>query len=654
MNKKVFGILLSTFALLLVSCQNFLNGREASEQIKAAITYANSDYTLIKVKPQNGTGTVVKPAGGEAQQKPSDVFDLSFEPSADYEFVTWKVTSKKISDAADLQNYIKINDPDKVETTVTFKKPLDDIIITPVVVRRPKILSYSPIYTGSLSLKDTKIQVIFDKKMDRSSIYYSLDEINELKDELGLSDQDFLPENAVPGMTDIYGYKKNGEYIYKNILIKNNDEQTNINNRFSAPYFENPTTLIIPANRDSLPDAFSFISVSIDKSFCYEVEYENISKKIGLFESKDWVYQVNSQDDSIPPNLLDLEIQMKDEGEQKKDLQIQPSDTVFDNHKWVEEIHKLKEKKIYIKFKAADEGSGVAPYFDIVLDRFFDMKNGSQTRATTLKRYYTSIDRESYYEGEIDLTDYPDGVYTLSIILYDNNGNFRNSITTKPQGQNTTVDASAYFIIDENIYINEPCIEDEENPITNIKISWEPCWDLKSVDIKYKKTVDQNWTSIDQITNIFDGNIITSKIIDSLVLSTDYTFEIIFTDWYDHSKTFTKTYSTQEICKPTIKAMTVISNSYVQITYHFNRNPISKEKIYLVCSNYEDFSYDVKRYELYELNGDLLAVTFNYNEQLKDYSYFKICVYWEDDPNKYTSSARWRKSTAGTLHFEQR
>ncbi|MCR4900098.1 MAG: hypothetical protein K5907_04695 [Treponema sp.] len=474
MNKKVFGILLSTFALLLVSCQNFLKGREASEQIKAAITYANSDYTLIKVKPQNGTGTVVKPAGGEAQQKPSDVFDLSFEPSADYEFVTWKVTSKKISDAADLENYIKINDPDKVETTVTFKKPLEDIIITPVVVRRPKILSYSPIYTGSLSLKDTKIQVIFDKKMDRSSIYYSLDEIKELKAELGLSDQDFLPENAVPGMTDIYGYKKNGEYIYKNILIKNNDEQTNINNRFSAPYFESPTTLIIPANKDLLPENYSFISVSIDKSFCYEVEYENMSKKIGLFESKDWVYQVNNQDDNDPPNLSEIKIKMKDKNGQ--DLEILPWDQSFNNHTCSQLIEKLEEKKIYIKVKAGDEGSGLAPYFDVELNRFRNNNYEDlfpNNTITTLKTYYTSIGRESEYEGIIDLSNYPEGLYALNIYLYDNNGTTLHSITT-PANQGDPVKSSAYFIIDDNVHISEPQITDDSVPNGKVIISWAP------------------------------------------------------------------------------------------------------------------------------------------------------------------------------------
>ena len=49
MNKKVIGTLLCAAALLLVSCENFLKGQETAEQIQAAITYANSDFTLIKV-----------------------------------------------------------------------------------------------------------------------------------------------------------------------------------------------------------------------------------------------------------------------------------------------------------------------------------------------------------------------------------------------------------------------------------------------------------------------------------------------------------------------------------------------------------------------------------------------------------------------------
>ena len=680
MNKKVLGILLGTAALLLVSCQDFLKGQETAEQIQSAITYANADYTLIKIQPQKGTGTVVKPAGGEAQQKPSDIFDLSFEPSADYEFVTWKVTSKKISDAADLQNYIKINDPDKVETTVTFKKPLDDIIITPVVVRRPKILSYSPIYTGSFSLKDTKIQVIFDRKMDPSCIYYSLDEINELKAELGLSDQDFLPENAVPGMTDIYGYKKNGEYIYKNISIKNNESQENINNRFNAPYFENPTTLIIPANRDLLPENYSFISVSIDKSFCYEAEYENISKKIGLFESKDWVYRVNNQDDNTPPTLSELEIQKKDESNQKVDLQILPFNQTYDPEEWAQKITRLKEKKIYIKIKAADEGSGVAPYFDIVLNSFLDKNYNSQQKITTLKTYFTKNDKESSYEGEIDLTDYSEGVYTLSILLYDNTGNSQKCITTKLQGQNTTVDASAYFIIDENIYINEPFIEEDENSDTKIKISWVPCWDLKSVDIKYSKNGGQDWTRIDQIKDIFERNqkvdenhnpiyddagnpifeltITTNQLIEYSDFDKVHTFEISFKDWYGNSRTFTKTYRTKELCNPTISSISYNSVDHqIAILYSYNRKPSNMEKVYFVCSkdpNFSTNSNNVKKILLEpdEIFENLLYRKYIYQNDVKDYTYFKIYVCQKNDETVYKTSLCFKKITGtGTINF---
>ena len=264
MSKKVTGMLLSISLLLLAGCQNFSKSQEVAEQIKAAIEYANSDAYLIKVQPQKGTGNVVKPAGGEAYKKATDVFEIAFETSSEYEFVYWTISSKSVPQGKTIWDYIIIDDPNKAETTVRFENPLDDIIITPVVSRRPKLLSYSPANLDTLSLKDSKIKVIFDRQMDPSSIYYDWEEIVELEEEYGLQEEDFLKYTQIinqASLTQYYGYKINTgngeEYIYKNILIKNNESQKNINNRFEAPYFESPTILIIPPNRSLLPEAYS-------------------------------------------------------------------------------------------------------------------------------------------------------------------------------------------------------------------------------------------------------------------------------------------------------------------------------------------------------------------------------------------------------------
>ena len=672
MNKKVIGTLLCAAALLLVSCENFLKGQETAEQIQAAITYANSDFTLIKVKPQKGTGNVVKPAGGEALQKPTDVFDLVFEPTSDYEFVTWEVSSKSVTDNQMLLNYIQIDDPNNAETTVTFRRPLEDIIITPVVVRRPKILSYSPMYTGSLSLKDSKIQVIFDRKMDPSSIYYSVDEINELKAELGLRDQDLLPENAVIGTTNIYGYKKDGEYIYKNILIKNNDSQKNINAKFNAPYFESPTTLVITANKNNLPDNYSYISVSLDKSFCYNVEYENMSKKIGLFESKDWVYQVNNQNDDIPPQIMNLEIKKKNKNGQIVDLQIESETLRFSNYTCAQLIEKLDEKKIYLKFTAGDDGSGLVPYFIIELNRFLDNNYYGlfpNNDLITLKTYYTNIGRQSTYEGSIDLSNYPEGLYALNIYLYDNNGTELHGITMIPEGQTDPVEGTVFFTIDDDIYVSPPSIVYGPDYSTSAEILWDPPSDLKSVDIEYTKAGEENWISIDQITGIFseilrvdnDGNPVldeegnkiydlrvkNSQIIDSLESKNAYDFKVTFTDWYGHTKTFTKTHSTKAIPQPRIMSITYI-NKNATLTYSFNEAFNGNEKIFFVCSTSENFTSG--NYKI-PLSATETSETYSYDDLLKNYTYYQIWVEYNDKTQKSQCFRRYDVPGMATITF---
>lgn len=529
-------------ALLLVSCNNFLKGADTANQLKAAINYANAKPYLIKVQPEKGTGNVVKPASGEALQKVTDVFEIKFEPSQEYEFVTWQISSKKLTTGQNISDYITIENPSKAETSVTFKKELEDIIITPVVARRPKLLSKSPEKSGGLALKDTKIQVIFDRKMDPSSIYYSENEIKELKVELDLQDSDFLPENAVIGTTNIYGYKKTNskgvkEYFYKNILIKNNDTQENITDRFDAPYFETPTTLVIPPNKDNYPDGYTYISVSLDKSFCYNAEYETGSKKIGLLESADWVYQVNNSTDNVPPRMTSSSIKYNN-----TDLSaIEPSATAnYEYTEWCSNATLLSKdnKKLDINLVAGDEGSGLTSYFDIELCRVVDGKYfPCEENKTTLKTDFSSMGTVSTFDGKVDLSGYPDGIYSLNFVLYDNNGS--KSYWPKTNDKN----ACSYVIIDDNVNMDGCRIHLSDNNKADLKFNWgDPAKDLTDIKIEY---YFQQWRELAHLinTDIFSSSEEPKQfhIIDKLAYAAQYTFRITYTDDKGHSQSVIKT-----------------------------------------------------------------------------------------------------------------
>lgn len=544
------SVFLLVTTMLLAGCSNFLKGADTAAKLKSAIDYANATSYLIKILPEKGTGNVVKPASGEALQKVTDIFEIKFETSQEYEFVTWQVSSRKLTAEQNINDYITIEDSTKPETTVTFKKELEDIIITPVVARRPKLLSKTPVKSGSLSLKDTKIQIIFDRSMDPSSIYYTVEEINELKTALGLQDTDFLPENAVIGTTNIYGYKQttdNGlEYIYKNILIKNNETQKNINDRFEAPYFETPTTLIIAPNTQNLPDGYTYISISLDKDFCYTVKYENGTKKIGLLESQDWVYQVNNSIDNVPPKMTSLSLKYGDDDVSINKTSVEANYAYSD---WSNHATMLatNNKKIDIQLSAGDEGSGLTSYFYIELNRLLDEKyfKCQNSTVTTMKTDFSSMGNISTYNGTLDLSDYPEGLYSLRFVLYDNNGikSYWPKVST---GINEEVDGGGYFVLDDGVHMDALSIDyyPGQSSCTDLLLNWgEPAKDLSQIDIKWKYPASSTWNDLTTITEVFpaSGEPVKNQRVTGLAYGTQYDFKITYTDAKAQTQSVEKT-----------------------------------------------------------------------------------------------------------------
>ena len=148
--KRFFGQIFTSLVLLaagvavvagFTSCENFLKAQEVKQQVEEAIAYNNAKPYLIKVTSVEGTGTVSKPAAGEALKKVTDSFEIRFEPLTDYEFLFWEVSSTSLPEGASINDYIQIEDPQKTETTVTLKKSLENIIIHATVIDRPRVIS---------------------------------------------------------------------------------------------------------------------------------------------------------------------------------------------------------------------------------------------------------------------------------------------------------------------------------------------------------------------------------------------------------------------------------------------------------------------------------------------------------------------------------
>lgn len=310
-HKKLSGIII----LLLVfftSCENFNNGSKIKKEIEDTIAYNNYPFYTISFDYPESTGVMRSPGGNEISKKLTDSFTLWFDPSTGYEFISWKIIDADTKEEIQNGEYLTLENIDQAQTTCTFTKvPAKNtkLCLIPLIADRPQIIFNSP---ASLStLKDSRIQVLFDHDMDPYSIYYTQEEIDELK-KSGVEEKDFLPPISNSNQNH-YGYKKDNEVFFKNITIKNGKTGDNINNCFDQPIFENTRSLTIPVKEKNSLEDFTQVFVTIEKAFFYTEKSTdtNLQKPVQMADKKSWMYQVNNRTDLKP--LIIPRIDKKDQ-----------------------------------------------------------------------------------------------------------------------------------------------------------------------------------------------------------------------------------------------------------------------------------------------------------------------------------------------------
>ena len=180
--KKI--VLLSLMlCFMLTACKNFLNAGKVKDEITAMIDYNNAPAYTIFVEADRASGTLLKPITGELKKKATDVFPVKFEPNEGYKFYKWVAFCKDpLGENDSISNYIEFEDETSLETNVTFKKGLKNIVIRPVCPAIPDAQikidgdngTFSPskgVYTkkaGSIS------SVIFDADPDFEFIRWQI------------------------------------------------------------------------------------------------------------------------------------------------------------------------------------------------------------------------------------------------------------------------------------------------------------------------------------------------------------------------------------------------------------------------------------------------------------------------------------------------
>ncbi len=521
---RKIAILLTTILLtggVFTSCENFLSGGKIKKDIDDQIALANAPAFPILI---DGTKGKFSPSKGSYPLKVTQGMDISFESDTDFGFIRWEVFNARTGESLDTSEYIEIADSTSDKTSIKLlREPESEIQlgVRSVVSARPQIISYTPSALGML--KDSSIQVLFNRNMDTSSIYYSEKEREELKASEGISDGDFL-STMLGDETKYYGYTKGGNKFFKNIMITNNKTGDNINDRFGVPVFESPRTLSITASKESghMLDDYTQVLVELEKGFFYTEQEKNVE----MAGSKMWMYQVNNKTDDKPlvitnQNGSDLfTAKLSDETQLVQSASFAPNQSGFEGLRFTGD----GKLDLDINVRDPDGGSGPNSYFTLNVKKLYGenyVDIGQQIAKSLTVDFQSVTSDEAMFEGRIDLEEegfsIDEGVYELSFEFKDRSNN---SMTYPSDGK-------FYFAVDTKApEMNEPLVKSEDSSTYTFECN--DCIDVKSAQIVYTKAgtemipVTMNKDSSD---NRYRGEI------PSIAEDTAYDIKIKYTDY---------------------------------------------------------------------------------------------------------------------------
>lgn len=421
-------------------------------------------------------------------------YSLSFEPDSDYEFIRWEIyDSNKNGTESIIPNgiYLMLENPKANETSYWFANTIPEasnikLAIRPVVAERPQVISNSPQLSGVR--KDSSIQVLFDHDMDKASIYYTQEEMGLLQQE-GIADEALFEETVLNGNGEsqiVYkGYKKDGKVFFKNIIITNNRDGTNLNEWFEAPLFEDNRSLVIKVKRDgglSVKD-YTQILVSIEKGMSYFYD----GKQVSMAGNKRWMYHVNDETDNSAPAVTYDTCNLIYNGTTKSisiPVSALTSDLSFETVKSLSSAPNITVVKgesllFGLNLNLTVNDSGLKTSFKIGFSKVYGSSYNKLSSVNAVYEktvdYNTAVTSDSAsFNGEVSLSinDFSEGIYELSFVFSDLSGNetksvlqyFCRSSFVPVQGAAVSgaVSGSNVFIADRTVTIGNLYVCDHE------------------------------------------------------------------------------------------------------------------------------------------------------------------------------------------------
>ena len=216
-NKFFLGGFFSLFILfscIFTGCENFLNDEEIKEAVVEAIQYGNAPYYTIRVEAVKGSGTIK--GNEEVSKRVSDTFVVRFDPDENHQFIKWEAEIPNLGNGESVSDYIVFEDAKSLETSVTFKKANNNIIIRPVCPTRLKA-SINLSDPDAKYTRDSVIVLTFTEEIDDECLGFININIPNLPE--GKTFQDYYREPEKSGNLVIYNPKIDWENVNENDLI---------------------------------------------------------------------------------------------------------------------------------------------------------------------------------------------------------------------------------------------------------------------------------------------------------------------------------------------------------------------------------------------------------------------------------------------------
>lgn len=329
-------------------------------------------YTLLREKviihffSEHGSTVPVE----EKRLYLGDEFNLSFREESGYAFTGWKVidelNGEEVSDVLEFSG-------NGEDVTVKVLDVNRKVTVRAETVARPKVVCTTPLYDSNGVYRDRRIIVMFDDDMEKSSIYYTKEELVKLK--VLTEDEDLSISNSQSGykllkdLDQCYGYQKlndDSTIVFKNISITNRKKTVNYLKYFLPPYFDanDSSVLRIDADLNNPPPSATDVLVTINKEMSTLIN----GSKIGLAIDYSWAYYTNGKVDKDNPYFGDFSVQFADDNQTTYKpgntnipdniayFNVDSDNPDYTNYKKVN----LETKQLWVKGVFSDGGAGPA------------------------------------------------------------------------------------------------------------------------------------------------------------------------------------------------------------------------------------------------------------------------------------------------------